>query len=88
MKTNKQFTTGFGVGSSDIFDLTPLANLTSIGGSLIILRNPLLTNLNDLSNLTSVGDALTVGINNQLSDISGLSNAHNPSFHDNWVCFI
>src|SRR5690606_25277166 len=43
------------IQGANITDLTPLSNLTSVGGYLYIYNNSNLTNLDGLSNLTSVG---------------------------------
>ena len=62
------------IGGSDITDLSPLSNLTSVGGYLYINSNSNLTNLDGLSNLTSVGADLVINSNYSLTDISGLQN--------------
>ena len=58
--------------SSDITDLSPLSNLTSIGGFIYVHDNPGLTNLNGLSNLTSTGD-IYIDNNTELTSLSALS---------------
>ena len=65
---------------SGITDLSPLSNIQSIQGGLVIIRTSL-TDLNGLSNLTAVnGVMLAIYENNLLEDISGLSNvALNPT---------
>ncbi|MFA7446596.1 MAG: T9SS type A sorting domain-containing protein, partial [Flavobacteriaceae bacterium] len=62
------------ISGSTITDLSPLSNLTSIGGYLWIYNNSNLTNLDGLSNLTSVGADLVILFNSSLTDISGLQN--------------
>lgn len=57
-----------------ITDLSPLSNIQSIQGGLIISGTSL-THLNGLSNLTVVnGGMVGIGANSLLEDISGLSN--------------
>src|SRR5690606_16971465 len=58
---------------STITDLSPLSNLTSVGGSLYIYNNPNLTNLDGLSKLTSVGGGLDISNNSNLTNLDGLS---------------
>src|SRR5690606_10808477 len=55
-------------------NLTPLSNLTSVGGYLNIYNNLSLTSLNGLSNLTSVGGNLDIYDNPNLTNLDGLSN--------------
>src|SRR5690554_2184606 len=62
------------IQGANITDLTPLSNLTSVGGYLWIYNNSNLTNLDGLSNLTSVGADLLILFNSSLTDISGLQN--------------
>src|SRR5690606_10972049 len=62
----------------NITDLSPLSNLTSIGGHLQISDTYTLTNLDGLSNLTSIGGYLAIYNNQALTDISGLQNI-NPA---------
>lgn len=61
-------------GATAITNLSPLSNITSIGGSLDINNNALLTNLNGLSGLLSVGQDLNISLNPALTDVNGLSN--------------
>ncbi|MEZ4850899.1 MAG: T9SS type A sorting domain-containing protein [Bacteroidia bacterium] len=61
------------ISGSDITDLTPLSNLTSIEGNLIINQNTILTSLSGLSGITSVGNVLTLYDNPVLPDVNGLS---------------
>src|SRR5690606_9775852 len=62
------------IQGANITDLTPLSNLTSVGGYLYIGSNSNLNNLDGLSNLTSVGGFLYIGSNSSLTDLDGLSN--------------
>src|SRR5690606_15639211 len=62
------------IQGANITDLTPLSNLTSVGGYLYIGSNSSLTNLDGLSNLTSVGGFLYIGSNSSLNNLDGLSN--------------
>src|SRR5690606_1508622 len=55
-------------------NLTPLSNLTSVGGDLYIISNSSLTDLYGLSNLTSVGGNLFISTNSSLPNLDGLSN--------------
>lgn len=61
------------VRGADINDLRPLAELTSIGSSLLIRNNTSLTSLTGLDNLTSVGAYLRIQNNGLLADLDGLS---------------
>ncbi len=56
-----------------ITDLSPLSNLTSIGGELSITNNDHLTNLEGLNTLTSIGGQLFIGINKSLKNYEGLN---------------
>ncbi len=62
------------ISGSTITDLSPLSNLTSIGGYLHIDSNSSLTNLDGLSNLTSIGGYLRIYNNSNLTNLDGLSN--------------
>src|SRR5690606_19456474 len=62
------------ISGSTITDLSPLSNLTSIGGYLNIYNNSNLTNLDGLSNLTSIGGFLDIYNNSNLTNLDGLSN--------------
>src|SRR5690606_37323692 len=62
------------ISGSDITDLSPLSNLTSVGGYLQINDNSNLTNLDGLSNLTSVGGNLYISANSSLTNLYGLNN--------------
>src|SRR5690606_24846653 len=55
-------------------DLSPLSNLTSVGGNLYISSNSSLLNLNGLNNLTSVGGNLYIDSNSNLTNLDGLNN--------------
>src|SRR5690606_2538851 len=59
---------------NDITDLSPLSNLTSVGGNLYIFSNSSLLNLDGLNNLTSVGGLLDISFNSNLTNLNGLSN--------------
>jgi len=61
----------FWIWGSDIVDLTPLSDLTSVG-SLYIQQNPALTNLNGLAALTSL-EFLFIHNNGALTDINALA---------------
>ena len=56
-----------------VMNLDGLSVLTSVGGDLVITRNPALTNINGLSVLTSVGGSLLIYSNYALNNINGLS---------------
>src|SRR5690606_16612386 len=62
------------IQGANITDLTPLSNLTSVGGFLRIYSNSNLTNLDGLSNLTSVEGFLQILYNSSLTNLDGLSN--------------
>src|SRR5690606_26677244 len=80
------------IQGANITDLTPLSNLTSVGGYLRISSNSNLINLDGLSNLTSVGGYLRISSNSNLINLDGLSNLtsvgadlvieYNPSLTD------
>src|SRR5690606_27609695 len=53
---------------------SPLNNISTIQGDLIIEGNSLYTSMNGLTNLAHIGGSLTIGYNQQLPDINGLSN--------------
>ncbi|NRB48634.1 MAG: T9SS type A sorting domain-containing protein [Saprospiraceae bacterium] len=65
------------ISGPDITDLSPLANITSIEGYLIIGFNATLADLQGLSNLQSVGGNFTVGINPALPSLNGLTALNN-----------
>lgn len=58
--------------STDIDDLTPLAQIVSIGGNLQLFGNNALISLSGLDSLTSVGGDVDIQINPGLTSISGL----------------
>ena len=58
---------------SNITDLSPLNNLTSVG-RLAIQYTSSLTNLNGLSNLTNIGGYVHIKNNDALTNLDGLSN--------------
>src|SRR5690606_11506716 len=62
-----------GGGNSNITNLSPLSNITSVG-NLTIVNNAQLLNLDDLSNITSVGGSIMISNNSKLQNINGLSN--------------
>jgi len=64
---------GVSSGASDITDLSPLENITSVGGAFYIYNNPL-TNIDGLNALTSIGGELDIAHNSVLTNINGLSN--------------
>ncbi len=62
------------IRGADITNLNGLNVLTSIGGSLSIYENHMMSNLNGLDNLTAVGGYLLISNNNTLASLSGLGN--------------
>ncbi|RIV17924.1 DUF11 domain-containing protein [Fibrisoma montanum] len=60
------------ISGADITDLSPLASLTSVGATLLIQANPLLTSVSGLSALRQVGGNLGIYANNALPTLSGL----------------
>ncbi|MFA7688398.1 MAG: hypothetical protein WCY25_11085, partial [Moheibacter sp.] len=62
------------ISGSDITDLSPLSNLTQIGGVLSIYSNSQLNSLNGLDNLTQIGGVLYISDNSQLTNLDELSN--------------
>jgi len=56
-----------------ITDLSPLSQLESIDGHLVVFQNPQLTSLSGLENIQSVTDVVAVNRNPMLADLSGLS---------------
>lgn len=69
------------ISGADITDLTPLNGISSINGALVILNNPLLTNLDGLETLTTIpigaGD-LAIVDNPLLANIQGLNGLTGP----------
>jgi len=59
---------------SDITDLSPLAQIISIGGGLRMYNNDSLFSLISLENLVSIGDFLTIGEHDNLTNLNGLEN--------------
>jgi len=62
------------IAGTDISNLDGLIGLTSIGGSLKIHLNNLLTNLSGLDNVTSIGGNLEIMSNGNLTSLTGLDN--------------
>ena len=60
------------IKGAGITDLTPLLNITSIGGFLRIQNCPNLANLNGLKNLESVGGTLELSGNEDLNSLEAL----------------
>ena len=58
---------------SDINSLNGLSQVKSIGGSLTIRSNPMLTNLLGLDNLTSIGEHFIISGNDALPSLAGLN---------------
>ena len=65
----------------DISNLDGLINITSIGGYLNVIDNPILSSLSGFMNLTYVGGGLYIGVvgygswgNPSLTNLSGLGN--------------
>jgi hypothetical protein len=56
-----------------IYDLSPLQNLKSLGG--LIIKYTKLTNLNGLQNVHTISQSLTISENDSLSDISAIFSA-------------
>ncbi len=71
---------GVFAGESDIINLAPLTKLVTVGGSLCIYYNDLLTSLSGLNNLTSVAN-LRIYSNTILTSLSGLDNLTNLEYH-------
>src|SRR5690606_25125391 len=72
--TLNSLTIGFllGPNATDITDLTPLQNISSINGTLYIYNNPLLSDLNGLNGLMEIG-GLNVYKNATLENINALN---------------
>ena len=62
--------------ASDIFDLSPLSTLTSVGGFLFIENNPNLTSLQGLHSLNSIGSSLIIENNDALVNIEALNSVN------------
>ncbi|RZK13590.1 MAG: hypothetical protein EOO43_17695, partial [Flavobacterium sp.] len=67
------------ISGSDITDLSPLHNITSITGGLSIYENSVLSNLNGLNNITTIGWDLIIYDNPALTNIDGLISVTNIS---------
>ncbi len=65
--------------SSDITDLSPLYQITSVGGYVIIENNPNLSNLLGLNSLASVGAWFFIENNASLTSLGGLFSLHSVS---------
>ncbi len=61
-------------GNASLESLVGLGNITSIGGSLQIYDNDVLTNLKLLNDITSVGGSLFIYDSDALTSLDGLSN--------------
>src|SRR5690606_10450864 len=74
--TLNSLTIGFllGPNATDITDLTPLQNISSINGTLYIYYNPLLSDLNGLNGITNIAGSLTIFANSVMTNIDGLNN--------------
>lgn len=60
------------IDGADIIDLSPLQDVSYVGGSVNIIRNKSLINLEGLNSLTLVNDSLYIFDNDALIDISSL----------------
>jgi hypothetical protein len=69
-------------GNPSLVNFTGIANLTSIGGDLVICKNDSLTILAGLENVTSIGSDLTIYDNNTLISIASLENIGAGSIKD------
>ena len=76
---------GLYIYGSNIFDLSPLSNITSVAGSLGIGSTEYLENLNGLSSLTHVGGTIYIEYNYSLTDISALQNVNPESFGNLYI---
>src|SRR5690606_17352979 len=66
------------IWGTDIVNLDPLSNITSIGGYLRFYNNPVLQTFEGLNNLTSIGGSLYIdSYNFQLQNLDGLDNLTN-----------
>lgn len=61
------------ISGADVTDLSPLSNITSVGGMLSIAFCSSLTNLDGLSNITSIGGGLNLQDIPALENLAGLS---------------
>ncbi|RZL45284.1 MAG: hypothetical protein EOP00_17775 [Pedobacter sp.] len=62
------------IEGNDISDLSPLNNIVSIGGHLLIKNNTVLTSINGLTGLTTLFASLKIEGNTALQNLNGLSN--------------
>lgn len=67
-----EITGSLAIDGGDIVDLTPLAELTSVGGYITIYGNLALISLAGLEGLTSVGGGLDIRYNDALPSLAGL----------------
>src|SRR5690606_37295632 len=69
------------IEGSDITDLTPLSNLTTIGGHIIVRNNPLLTTLNGLNSIThNEFGSVQISNNPLLVNLEGLEGLTNVNY--------
>lgn len=61
------------IEGSDITDLSPLQNITSVGGYLVVENNAVLTNVDGLNNIATLGADLTIRGNTLLTNLDGLT---------------
>ncbi|MNY01942.1 Receptor L domain protein [compost metagenome] len=61
------------IEGSDITDLSPLQNITSVGGYLVVENNAALTNVDGLNTITTLDADLTIRGNASLTNVDGLS---------------
>jgi len=64
---------GVFINGEDISSLSSLSVLTSIGGYLSVIQNPILKNISGLDSLTSIGGYLSINHNESLKNLSGLN---------------
>ncbi|MEM1127356.1 MAG: hypothetical protein AAGI71_11945, partial [Bacteroidota bacterium] len=60
------------IEGADITDVSGLSTLTTVGGSLRVINNPVLSTLDGLDNLTSVASFVDISVNASLQNIQGL----------------
>src|SRR5690606_2118188 len=68
-----QITGSLHIQGNDITDLSPLSNITNVGGYLAIMYNPQLVQIGGLSSLTTLGGFIAITDNPQLINLNGLS---------------
>jgi len=61
-------------GGVSIVDLSPLSQITSVGGDVKLFQNQFLSDLTGLDNLTTVGGLLRISENDALTDLSKFNN--------------